>query len=160
MDTLVKSKVYIRWMIKRDMPEVLNIEKDNFKEFCWSENDFMVTLKQRSVIGMVAEVDDKVVGYMIYNLEPEKLELFNLAVHKEYQRQGIATQMVNKLKDKISYGTARRKKLTADVSELNLSAQLFFSQMGFFCWEEDPNYYEDEMDFGAYLFEYYYDNNN
>ena len=33
-------RVHIRWMIRRDMPEVLDIEQCGF-EFPWSEEDFI-----------------------------------------------------------------------------------------------------------------------
>ena len=37
-------KVHIRWMIRRDMPEVLDVENDGF-EFPWSEDDFIRCLR-------------------------------------------------------------------------------------------------------------------
>ena len=46
--------VQIRWMIRRDMPEVLDIERLSF-EFAWTEEDFLCCLRQRNCIGMVAE---------------------------------------------------------------------------------------------------------
>ena len=33
-------RVHIRWMIRRDMPEVLHTEQESF-EFAWSEEDFL-----------------------------------------------------------------------------------------------------------------------
>ena len=57
--------VHIRWMIRRDMPEVLAIEGQSF-EFPWSEEDFLRCLRQRKCIGMVAEQHERVIGFMIY----------------------------------------------------------------------------------------------
>ncbi|MEK6238743.1 MAG: ribosomal-protein-alanine N-acetyltransferase RimI, partial [Planctomycetales bacterium] len=54
-------RVHIRWMIRRDMPEVLAIENSSF-EFPWSEEDFLRSLQQRNCIGMVAEWEDSIVG--------------------------------------------------------------------------------------------------
>ncbi|MDR2763385.1 MAG: ribosomal-protein-alanine N-acetyltransferase RimI, partial [Planctomycetaceae bacterium] len=58
-------RVYVRWMVRRDFPEVMAIEKNCF-EFPWQEEDFQVCLKQRNCIGMVAEIDSRVAGFMIY----------------------------------------------------------------------------------------------
>ena len=58
--------VHIRWMIRRDMPAVLEIEGASF-EFPWSEEEFIRCLRQRNCIGMVACRNDEVVGFMIYN---------------------------------------------------------------------------------------------
>ena len=33
-------RVHIRWMIRRDMPEVLQTEQESF-EFAWTEEDFL-----------------------------------------------------------------------------------------------------------------------
>ena len=54
-------------MIRRDMPEVLAVEQEAF-EFPWLEEDFTRCLRQRNCIGMVAEADDSVVAFMIYEL--------------------------------------------------------------------------------------------
>ncbi|MEZ6091062.1 MAG: ribosomal-protein-alanine N-acetyltransferase RimI, partial [Pirellulaceae bacterium] len=50
-------------MIRRDMPSVLDIEAACF-EFSWSEDEFIRCLRQRNCIGMVAEENDQVVGFM------------------------------------------------------------------------------------------------
>src|SRR5690348_3144654 len=64
-------RVHIRWMIRRDMPEVLQTEQHSF-EFPWTEEDFLRCLRQRNCIGMVAEQGEKVVGFMIYELHKAK----------------------------------------------------------------------------------------
>jgi len=72
-------KIHIRWMIRRDMAEVIAIETESF-EFPWSEDDFVRCLRQRNCIGMVAEMDDQVVGFMIYELHKNRLHILNFAV--------------------------------------------------------------------------------
>jgi hypothetical protein len=69
-------RVHIRWMIRRDMPEVLQTEQESF-EFAWTEEDFLRCLRQRNCIGMVAEQGEKVVGFMIYELHKSKLHILN-----------------------------------------------------------------------------------
>ena len=67
LDQKQEVRVHIRWMIRRDMPEVLGIENQSF-EFPWSGDDFVRCLRQCNCIGMVAEHEDRVVGFMIYEL--------------------------------------------------------------------------------------------
>ena len=50
-----ESEVHIRWMIRRDMPGVLEIEKLSF-EYPWTEEDFIRCLRRRNCIGMVVMV--------------------------------------------------------------------------------------------------------
>ncbi len=117
-------RVHIRWMIRRDMPEVLQAEQSSF-EFAWSEEDFLRCSRQRNCIGMVAECGEKVVGFMIYELHKTKLHILNFAVHPNYRRQGVGVQMVGKLVSKLS--SHRRTRITLEVRETNLPAQLFFA---------------------------------
>src|SRR5439155_16029658 len=121
-------RVHIRWMIRRDMPEVLQAEQDSF-EFAWTEEDFLRCLRQRNCIGMVAEQGEKVVGFMIYELHKSKLHILNFAVSPPFRRFGVGAQMVAKLVSKLS--SHRRTKITLEVRETNLSAQLFFRTPGF-----------------------------
>src|SRR5215470_6285738 len=93
--------VHIRWMIRRDMPEVLAIESHSF-EFPWSEDDFIRCLRQRNCIGMVAERDERVVGFMIYELHRNRLHILNFAVHPDFRRHGVGHQMATKLIGKLS----------------------------------------------------------
>ena len=76
-------KVQIRWLIRRDMPEVLDIERQSF-EFAWTEEDFLCCLRQRNCIGMVAEYNHRIVGFMIYELHKAKLHVLNFAVDPEF----------------------------------------------------------------------------
>ena len=91
MSTVPTSKaqvrVHIRWMIRRDMPEVLAIEHAGF-EFPWCEEEFLRVLRQRNCIGMVAELGERVVGFMIYELHKNKLNVLDFAVHPEYPPPG------------------------------------------------------------------------
>jgi len=117
-------------MIRRDIPEVLAIEADSF-EFPWLEEDFIRCRSQPACIGMVAEHEDRVVGFMVYELNKTRIHLLNLAVAEaeEYRRRGIGSQMVAKLIGKLS--PDRRTRITLEVSETNLTAQLFFRNLGF-----------------------------
>lgn len=102
-------------MIRRDLEEVVAIDARTFGAQRWDEHQFTEYLKQRDCIGMIAEYDERVVGYMIYWLRQHKLELIRLAVHPLFRRQGIGTQMVDKLKGKLS--PRRRNCLRIDLPE-------------------------------------------
>jgi [ribosomal protein S18]-alanine N-acetyltransferase len=133
-------RVHIRWMIRRDMPEVLQTEQASF-EFSWTEEDFLRCLRQRNCIGMVAEQGEKVVGFMIYELHKAKLHILNFAVHPGFRRLGVGAQMVAKLISKLS--SHRRTRITLEVRETNLPAQLFFRAQGFRAVQVLRAYYED-----------------
>jgi ribosomal-protein-alanine N-acetyltransferase len=131
-DQKQEVRVHIRWMIRRDMPEVLAIEASSF-EFPWVEEDFIRCLRQRNCIGMVAEHDDRVVGFMIYELNKNRIQVLNFAVDCEF-----------------------RTRLALEVRETNLAAQLFFRTTGFRAVSVLRNFYEDTPE-DAYLMQYRFD---
>ena len=144
--------VHIRWMIRRDMPEVLDIENRNF-EFAWTEEDFIRCLRQRNCIGMVAEYDERIVGFMIYELHKNRLHILNFAVCPDFQRRGIGTSMVRKLIGKLS--PQRRNRILLEIRETNLNAQLFFREAGFRAISVLRDFYDDTIE-DAYLMQYRY----
>jgi [ribosomal protein S18]-alanine N-acetyltransferase len=152
MDSVKKQevRVHIRWMIRRDMAEVLEIEQKSF-EFPWSEDDFIRCLRQRNCIGMVAEMDDRVVGFMIYELHKTRLHILNFAVHPDHRSRHVGTQMVEKLVGKLS--SQRRNRILLEVRETNLIAQVFFRSAGFRAISVLREFYEDTPE-DAYLMEY------
>jgi ribosomal-protein-alanine N-acetyltransferase len=146
------TPVHIRWMIRRDMPEVLTVEGQAF-EYPWSEDDFVRCLRQRNCIGMVAEHNERVVGFMIYELHKNRLHILNFAVHEQFRRKGIGSQMIRKLISKLS--PQRRSRIMLEIRETNLGAQLFFRDVGFKAISLLRDFYEDTTE-DAYLMQYRY----
>ncbi len=142
----------IRWMIRRDMPSVMDIEQQSF-EFPWSEEEFIRCLRQRNCIGMVAEREDQVAGFMIYELHKNRLHLLNFAVAAAMRRSGIGTAMIDKLASKLT--AERRNRIMLEVRETNLDAQIFFRQRGFRAISVLRSFYEDSPE-DAYLMQYRY----
>ena len=145
-------RVHIRWMVRRDIEEVLEIEQASF-EFPWTEEDFLRSLRQRNCIGMVAEYQEKVAGYMIYELAKNKIQLINLATSRQYRRLGVGTQMIAKLIGKLSQ--QRRNRISLEIRETNLPAQIFFRSTGFLATQILKNHYE-QMQEDAYVMQYRY----
>jgi [ribosomal protein S18]-alanine N-acetyltransferase len=137
-------------MIRRDMPEVVAIEQEAF-EFPWSEEDFTHCLRQRNCIGMVAEMADSVVAFMIYELHRTKLHMLNFAVRRSHRRLGIGTRMMDKLVAKLT--PDRRGRIVLEVRETNLPAQLFFRSLGFRATTVMKDFYQDSTE-DAYMMQY------
>lgn len=135
------SELLIRWLIRRDMCEVVSIETESYDN-PWSEEDFLCCLRQRNCIGMVAERNGRVVGFMIYELHKAKLRILNFAVAEHARMEGVGTRMIKRLVDKLSQ--QRRKAIDLIVRERNLDAQLFFKSQGFVAHEVLRGHYEDE----------------
>jgi ribosomal-protein-alanine N-acetyltransferase len=152
VDHKSQLRVHIRWMIRRDMPEVLDIERESF-EFPWFEEDFIRCLRQRNCIGMVAEHAEHVVGFMIYELHKTRLHILNFAVGAPLRHRSVGTQMIEKLVGKLS--SQRRTEITLEVRETNLGAQIFFRESGFRAINVLRDFYDDSTE-DAYVMQYFY----
>jgi ribosomal-protein-alanine N-acetyltransferase len=88
---------------------------------------------------------------MIYELHKSKLHILNFAVSPGCRRLGVGQQMVAKLISKLS--SHRRTRITLEVRETNLAAQLFFKNQGFRAMRVLRSYYEDSGE-DAFLMQY------
>lgn len=140
---------HVRWMIRRDMPEILSIEQACFAE-PWVEGDFIQCLREGITIGMVVEVKDRVCAFMVYRLQKKSLHVLNFAVDPLWQRIGLGRAMVDKLVSKLS--GHRRATISMDTSERNGIAHLFLRANRFLAIEVTEGFYDDGA--AAYRFEY------
>ena len=140
--------VHVRWFTRRDMAEVMDIEGDSF-EYPWSESDFIRVFHH--CIGMVAEHDEQVAGYMIYELHAKHLDVLNFAVAPRFRRQGVGAALAANLVSKLS--TGKRNRITLEIRDSNLAGHLFFQSQGFRAVGVRRDAYEDTSE-DAYLFQY------
>lgn len=123
------GKPYIRWMIRRDMPEVLAIERQSFKEEDqWTMEEFTRKLTRRDTLGLSIELDEKIVGSMIYRLHDLYVRLDNIAVHPDYRRRGILRECMLKLLSKLNHQS--RTQLIVLLPESCLELQPVFESFG------------------------------
>ena len=120
---------HVRWMIRRDMTEILQIEAQSFAN-PWDEEEFVKILRQRNCIGMVAEHDSRVVGFVIYELHKFHIEFLNLAVAADMRGRGVGRALIGRLIGKLSLQGNRRTMLRCRISEYNDAAIRWLSRRG------------------------------
>jgi len=140
----------IRWMIRRDIPEVLDINTLNDEGNALSEEEFLSLLRERNVICMVVEDQDKIVGFMVYELCPIYLSLLLLQVHPAHKGEGIGAKMFDKLTTKIS-PTSRRKFIATQIRESNLDSLLWAKKRGFLAKSINKSAYSSPEDDGIFM---------
>jgi hypothetical protein len=116
----------VRWLTIPDLPKVMEILEGNGIDM--QEAELRLMLRQRNVIGMVAECSGLVSGVVVYALEKQAIDIHLLAVDPGQQWTGIGRGMIDKLKTKM---TDKRRSLFATVSEYDVAAQMFSKAMGF-----------------------------
>lgn len=91
--------VIIRPMRKEDVEEVLEIEKLSFST-PWSKEAFISEVTKNSCAKyIVAEVDNKIVGYGGFWVVVDEGHITNIAVHPEYRFKGIGSKIMEGLID-------------------------------------------------------------
>lgn len=126
--TKQKLDVQVRWLIRRDLGDVCDIENNN-KMQPWKYNDFLEHLRRRNSIGMVAENGTTIAGFMIYELGKRSINIVNFGVAPDCTRLGVGTAMIEKLVSKLCQ--ERRRSLRIIVEDDNLDMHLFLRAMGF-----------------------------
>jgi len=100
---------HIRWGIRRDLKDMAMLDGTLFAE-PWTEEKFVETLRQRNHISMVAEsiIDDGFIdGFMVYELNKHSIRVVNYAVFPDVHREGLGTQMLDKLWGKLHWKRRR-----------------------------------------------------
>lgn len=147
-------KGHIRWAIRRDLPRIMEIDGECFGSCAWSEDEFLLCLGKANCIAMVIEHQDRIVGFMVYELQADHIALLNFVVDPWCARRGFGRQMVEKIQRKLS--ALRRNRIVVEVRESNLDAHLFFKATGFMATAIIDQHW-DEIDEDAYMFEYHYE---
>jgi len=146
------SQTHMRWMIRRDLPDVLEIERASF-EFPWAEDDFIRCLRQRNCIGVVAEFGPngakERAGYIVYELHAGRFHVLSFAVHPKFRRSGVGAAMLDWLKGRL--GRLNRRHIFFEIRESNVPAQLFARAQGFRAQSILRSFYDDTGE-DAYMF--------
>ncbi len=139
--------VTIDLMGNKDLPEILAIEKESFVS-PWSAGMFAGELKVAHSQCLVARLSSNkrsiIGGYLIFWIVADEAHLHNLAVKKEFRRQGLASGFMNVMKD-ISR-QAGVKAQTLEVRESNTEAIKLYRKCGFVVKGRRPLYYTDTQE--------------
>lgn len=116
--------MHTRWFIRRDISEIVEIERELGYE-PWNDSDIIAFTRERSSIGVIIEDAGKIVGYIFYYVDPKCIDIVRFGVRKDFSRMRAGTELIDRLKRK------SKEILTVSVPESLLDVQLFFKKMGF-----------------------------
>lgn len=122
------TKVTLRWMIRRDVPDVVRFEADS--PGGWDEAKILAFLKPSSNISFVAEAGGRVVAVCFYQLRADGIRLHRVAVDPGFRLRGVGRALVARLQRTLQPGH-RRRTIRAAVGEYALGSQLFLKKCGF-----------------------------
>lgn len=140
-----------RWMIRRDLDNVVWIEERSYEE-PWTVDEFLQCLRHRNVIGVVQESGGQVVGYAVYELNKRTLDVLTFGIHPAFRRRGNGRQLLWHMKKKLN---DKRRYLDCTLSERNVSGQLFLRACGFRVIQIICGLFDEQTD--GYMFRFFGD---
>lgn len=142
------GRLALRWMLQRDLPDVLRIAEAAAPD-SWTQQDFVTAFQSSDTAGWVAELNERVVGFVIYAVSwpfaaadrgtkprtkkkaapnPLRIVLLNLAVAADCQRRGVGRALLSRLGQKLRQV---HDGIQAAVPESNLAMQLLLRSAGY-----------------------------
>lgn len=130
----------IRRMKLADIKTVIDIESTSFPK-PWSLNAFISQLANENSVCLVAENDSKTIGYLIVTQYVGVWHILDLAIHTDYRRKYIATDLLEYFFEKTSHEIHRG--YTLEVRKSNRGAIKMYESFGFICSGIRKGYYTD-----------------
>ena len=127
-------------MLQCHVPQIAELEKLCFND-PWSENSIASELDNRLSSWLVAIVDDKVVGYVGSQTVLGETDMMNIAIHPDYRKQGIATELISALIEALNERGSHS--LMLEVRASNEPAKSLYLKMGFDVVGVRKNYYRN-----------------
>lgn len=129
-----------RDMIAEDLEDVLSIESVSFPT-PWSEGMFVEEMRHPFCHDLVALVNGYIVGYISFAMVCDEVHLRNLAVHENWKRHGVASNLLSRMIT-ISSGKGARYG-TLEVRGSNVAALELYKRFGFVIEGTRPSYYSE-----------------
>jgi len=133
--------VLFRPMTKDDLDEVMTIECSAYR-YPWSSGFFLQELQVACARSILAELDGKICGYVLFWLLPGSIDVHNLAIAPEFRRRGIARMLMGQVVAAASTQSATR--VTLEVRQSNEAAKKLYASLGFVQTGLRKGYYSDD----------------
>ncbi len=138
-----------------DLRSVLEIEKLSFPH-PWHESTFKGEIQHRPISFpqvIVHKTLHQVIGYVIFWLIGEDVQINNIAVHPDFRRLGIGEQVLRQVIEQVTFRGARL--ISLEVRPSNTAALALYKKLGFKLLGIRRGYYtmppEDALVLGLHL---------
>ena len=122
------AAIEIREMQPRDIAGIIEIEQSSFTA-PWSELSFFNEIANPNSLAKVALSESNVIGYVCARYVLDEGHILNLAVHRDFRRQKIATELMDRVLAELKGKDCRLLYLEVRVS--NTDAITFYERFGF-----------------------------
>jgi ribosomal-protein-alanine acetyltransferase len=117
----------IRTWRKNDLPRLTEIA-DQAMPFAWNLRVFQDCLKQ-NYVGWVLEEERKIIGFAIILVQPDQVDIINIALLPSHQKRGGGRQLFTEIMRYCE--ECKIPNMTLEVRKSNRSAIAFYRKFGF-----------------------------
>lgn len=132
-------------MIIQNMNESHVLQIAELEKLCfndpWSVNSIASELDNRLSLWLVAVEADRVIGYVGSQTVLGETDMMNIAIHPDFRKQGIATQLIHRLVQALSEKGSHS--LMLEVRASNEPANALYGNLGFETVGVRKNYYRN-----------------
>lgn len=139
----MENNIIIRPMTIDDVDEVYTVEEDCFVD-PWSKDSIRKELKNDLARYLVAEIDDKIVGYVGVWFVVDEGHITNVAVHSDYRGKKIGDRLVKEMVELCKENNLVA--MTLEVRTSNTVAQNLYRKYGFKMGGIRKEYYSDNKE--------------
>lgn len=137
---LVRCKMIITEMKEQHVQQIAELEKMCFRD-PWSENSIASELNNRLSLWFVAVQEEQVIGYVGSQTVLGETDMMNIAVHPNYRKQGIGTELIEHLIEALTLRGSHSLMLEVRIS--NEAAISVYKKLGFTEVGCRKNYYRN-----------------
>ena len=129
----------VRYMGRRDLPEVLAIEQASAVA-PWDEDDVRTALRRPPTVAFVAEDQAGAIsGFVVFEKNPRNVHVLLLAVRHDARRRGVGGKLLQKALDRCNH---ERSRATLHCHDQADAAHRFLKAMGFQATRVVREFYE------------------
>lgn len=139
----MENNIIIRSMTKDDVDSVYIVEENCFTD-PWSKESIRKELKNDLARYLVAELDNKIVGYVGVWFVVDEGHITNVAVHSDYRGKKIGDKLVKEMVKLCE--ESKLVAMTLEVRSSNTVAQNLYKKYGFKMGGIRKEYYSDNKE--------------
>jgi len=142
----VEGKIALRAAAPDDLESILTIQRASSGAASWSTDDYTAAFADEAAVCLLAEdpVWERAAGFLVGRTVADEMEILNLAVGRDYRRQGIGRRLVGEALARAQARGARTCWL--EVRAANRAAREFYQALGFREENRRRGYYRDPVD--------------
>lgn len=139
-------EINIRVAEEIEASSILDLDKNNFSNF-FDEKFYIEKILEENLL--VAVIDKKIVGFILFNSVFDEAEIYKIVVSKDFRKNGISKELMKNFIEKVKKKDIL--KIFLEVRESNIPAIKLYENFGFENIRIISDYYSNPKENGIVM---------